>query len=174
MKRFASLVVSAVIAVTVLIGCAMGPRYVWNSAPETRTVSNDIFDAQLSPVCTSSGCVSFVLTIKNKSDKNIELNWNKTLFISGGQTSGGFMFEGVVYKDRNNPKSPDMIFAKGNLVKTIYPNNMVDFSGGKYGTGWYNAPMGSGENGVYLATLVDGKEINEKLTVNISATEIRK
>ena len=84
------------------------------------------------------------------------------------------MFEGVVYKDRNNPKSSDMIFAKGNILKTIYPNNLVSFSGGQYGAGWIHGSMSSGENGVYLSTLVDGKEINEKLTVNISATEMRK
>jgi len=80
------------------------------------------------------------------------------------------MFEGVVFKDRNNPKPPDVIFPNGHLVKSIYPNNLVGFYSGKYAR-WYHSPMDSGMNGAYLSVIVDGKEINEKLTVNLSRTE---
>jgi hypothetical protein len=109
------------------------------------------------------------LTVKNKTNKNLELNWNKTLYIVNGQTSGGFMFEGVVYKDRNNSKSPDVIFPNGTLSKAIWPNNLVYFSSGQYG-GWRHESLPPGENGVYLTVIVDGKEISEKITMNLSRT----
>jgi hypothetical protein len=112
------------------------------------------------------GYESFVLAVVNKSKKNIEINWNKTLYVAYNQTSGGFMFEGVVYRERNNPKQPDVVFAGGNLVKTIWPNALVEYESGKYG-GWRNRKMWEGEHGVYLTLSIDGKEVNERLSVKL-------
>jgi hypothetical protein len=161
-------VVGVVFCLSLLFGCAgMGPRPLWTSAPVQATADNSIFSATIKPICTGYGCEAFVLSIQNKTDKNLELDWNKTLYVSGGQTSGGFMFEGVVYKDRNNPKPPDVIFGKGSLTKSIWPSNLVEFSSGKYG-GWRNEPMPRGENGTYLTIVVDGKDMHERLTVILS------
>jgi hypothetical protein len=151
-------------ALLILAGCA--PRTLWVGEPPTASIDNEYFNANLSPTCKSSGCDSFYLSIHSKTNKNIEVNWNKTLFISRGQTSGGFMFEGVVYKDRNNPKPPDIVFGKSRFAKSIWPNNLVHFSSGRYG-GWENSPMPPGENGIYLSVIVDGKEINERLTMRL-------
>jgi hypothetical protein len=157
--------VGVVFGLSLLFGCVgLTPRAPWTSAPYQATADNSIFNATIKPVCTGYGCPAFVLSIENKTDKNLELDWNKTLYVSGGQTSGGFMFEGVVYKDRNNPKPPDVIFEKGSLTKTIWPNNLVEFSSGRYG-GWRNESMPVGENGIYLTIVVEGKEMHEKLTV---------
>ena len=82
------------------------------------------------------------------------------------------MFEGVVYKDRNSPKSPDIVFGNDTFAKTIWPNNLVEFSSGKYG-GWRNESMPSGENGIYLTVNIDGKEITQKLITNISVTRVQ-
>lgn len=155
------------IAALLLAGCAellgLPPPQQWASQPERVTVQNDTFLATLEPGCLEFGCKAFALTLTNKTDKNLEVDWNKTLFITGGQTSGGFMFEGVVYRDRNNPKPPDIVFAKSTLAKVLWPNNLVDFSSGRYG-GWNHQSMPRGENGVYLTVIVDGKEVHEKLT----------
>ena len=145
-----------------------GPRYIIKAPPVT--TSNAVFEAKLTPVC-SNGCTSFILSIRNLSDKDIELDWNKTLFIANGTTSGGFMFEGVLYRDRNNQKAPDMIFAKGTFTKAIYPNNLVEYRSGQYG-GWDHTSMGTGENGVYLTVKVGNEEIKEKITTNISVSAI--
>jgi len=160
------------IAATILTaGCAT-TRIVVKAEPTVMQASNEYFETTATPRCGSYGCEAFTLQIKNKTDKNLEVNWNKTLYITRGQTSGGFMFEGVVYKDRNNPKSPDIVFGNGTLSKTIWPNNLVEFSSGKYG-GWRNEDMPSGENGIYLTVNVDGKEISQKLVTNISVTRIQ-
>lgn len=80
------------------------------------------------------------------------------------------MFEGVVYKDRNNPKPPDVVFANGTLSKKIWPANLVSFSSGRYGGGWQHSPMEPGQNGVYLSLLIDGKEINERMIMRMDVT----
>ena len=153
-----------VFGLSLLFGCAgLGPRAPWTSVPDKAMADNSIFSATIKPFCTEYGCRAFMLNIENKTDTNLELDWNKTLYVSGRQTSGGFMFEGVVYKDRNNPKPPDVIFGKGSLTKSIWPNNLVHFSS-NYG-GWSNLPMPIGDNGIYLTIIVDGKEMHEKLTV---------
>ena len=177
MKRLAGLIVIAVVAVTVLIGCATGPRhrFIWKSDPEVRSVSNEYFDAKLTPVFVENqGYVGFALEIKNKTEKNIEVNWNKTLFIHQGQTSGGFMFPGSVYAERNNPKLPDVVFPNVFFEKGLMPSNLAYFSRthpiGYDAPGWYHRSMSPGANGVYLTVIVDGKEINETLTVNLSST----
>lgn len=149
--------------VLTFLGCATTIPYVWKSRPAKQEVSNDYFDAKLSPICSSWGCKAFLLSLENKTNKNLEFNWNKTLYIRKGQTSGSFMFEGVVYKDRNNSKPPDIIFANSKLLKTIWPNNLVYFSN----YGWGHESMGAGENGVYLSVIVNGKEVNEQLKLNL-------
>jgi len=150
----------------------------WKSEPDIATVENEQFTVHLKPTCGRygkcgcyGGCESFVLSITNKADKNIEVNWNKTLYISSGQTSGGFMFDGVVYKDRNNQKPPDIVFGNGTLTKTIWPNNLVKYESGQYG-GWKNEEMPIGDNGIYLSLSIDGKEISERLLVNLSFVEV--
>jgi hypothetical protein len=159
-----------VIGLYAIIGSG-GPRYVYRASPYVQTSTNDFFEAKISPLCPS-GCKAFQLTIENKTDKDIELDWNKTLYISNGTTSGGFMFEGVVYIDRNNPKSPDIVFSKSTFSKTIWPNNLVYYSSGKHGR-WRNKDMPTGENGVYLTVKVNGEEIKEKITIDIIREQVQ-
>jgi hypothetical protein len=135
--------------------------------PPLIKVINEYFDTVVMPQCDSNGCDAFTLVITNKTGKNLEVNWNKTLYIMRGQTSGGFMFEGVLYKDRNNQKTPDIVFGNSTFSKKLWPNNLVEYSTGKYG-GWRNESMPSGENGIYLTVNIDGKEISQKLITNIS------
>lgn len=154
-------------------GCAMfQSHYIFKYEPMLQKASNEVYDASIAPITDQWGCKAFQLTVKNKTSKNIEINWNKTLFISQGQSSGGFMFEGIVYLQRNNPKQPDVVFPNASLSKEIMPNNLVEYRNGEYGGagGWENNPMEPGENGIYLSVDVDGKEVGEKMTISISAT----
>jgi len=160
---------TVVFSVLLITSCVSTfPKTYWKIEPRTQRVQNECFKAEIIPWYQSAGnYVGFLLTIENLTTNNIEVNWNKTLFISNGQTSGGFMFEGIVYKDRNNQKSPDVIFQKGKLSKIIWPNNLVHFESGRYG-GWIHETMTTGENGIYLTVFVDAKEINEKIVMLFS------
>ena len=149
-----------------------GPKYTWRSDPFVRNVTNEFFDASIRPECgydyniEESSCKGFMITITNKTDKDLELIWDKTYYMDNGRTSGRFMFEGIVYSERNNPKPPDMIFAKNTFTQTIYPNNLVHFQGGKFAK-WLHDSMSSGEQGVYLTVKVGNNELHEKLVLNL-------
>lgn len=150
-------------------GCATDP--IWKSTPAKTQVENSLFIAELTPVCPGGyyGCNSFEIAIKNKTNSNIELDWNKTLYVANGQTSGGFMLEGTVYAERNNPKQPDIIFSGGSFKKRIWPNQNVRYVSPDQSVdpGWRNDRMGEGEHGIYLSVSIGGKVINEKLTTQI-------
>ena len=81
------------------------------------------------------------------------------------------MFEGNVYKDRNNQKPPDIIFSNASLSKEIFPNNLAGFS---RVLGWMNGPMPAGENGVYLTLSIEGREVAEKLSLTLSEQSIQR
>jgi len=135
--------------------------------PTSSSIDNEYFSATIKASSHYAyGFRAFSLFVKNKSNKDLELNWNKTYYIVHGQTSGGFMFEGIVYIDRNDPKSPDIIFSGGTLSKTIWPNNLVEYT-----SYWRHEHMPSGENGIYLTVIVDGKEINEKIIITLPKNE---
>ena len=159
-----AIILSALILLLVA-GCARNYTWVIKSDPPERIISNDLYSIKLnlSPPDRYS-YKSFELVIVNKTSKDIELIWDKTLYICGGQTSGGFTYEGVIYKDRNMPKQSDVIFANGTFNKTIFPSNFISFRG-QYG--WYSDYMPNGENGVYLTLKINGEEYHEKLLLDI-------
>lgn len=149
-----------------------GPLYTWKIEPFSQRFENEYFSSSLSPSdysLTSDGFRAFNLKIKNKTSEDIEVDWNKTLYIENGQTNGGFMFEGVVYKDRNNPKQPDVIFVGTEFKKIIWPNNLVSF----YGSSWDHNEIPQGQNGAYLTIRVKEKEIKEKIILNMSKVSIQ-
>ena len=161
-----------VVAAIGLAGCAALTPVKWKSTPAAAVAETDAFRATLTPACSEyMGCESFILSIENRSSDNIEVNWNKTLFVLNGQTSGGFMFEGVVYKDRNAPKPPDIVFAGSTMTKSIWPNNLTYFSSGHYG-GWGHETIPQGKTGAYLTLMIDGKERSEQLLVTLVAEKI--
>jgi len=162
MRKMMSLIVLIAIGLG-FSGC--GGTYHSVSIPTKISKENVYFTAKIEPTLASmiAGYSAFNLKIQNNSNKDLEINWNKTYFIQGGQTRGTFMFEGILFIDRNNPKSPDIVFANGNYEKTIYPNNYVKFSQGS----WLHYGTGLGKQGVYLTVNVDGKEIKQKIMIDI-------
>lgn len=156
-------------------GCVMAlePQYSWIIEPHRQSVENEYFSASISPTAFNSlgryvGYEAFDLTIKNNTSEDIELDWNKTIYIWNNQTKGGFMFEGVVYKDRNNPKQPDIIFSGSELRKTIWPNALVSFD-----RGWDHDVIPPGQNGVYLTVKFKDKEVKEKILLDMSIVPVQ-
>jgi len=169
--RFAMIMAVLVTGLLSIIASG-GPKYAWRSDPFDKIVTNEFFEAKIRPECgydyniEASSCKGFLLTIENKTDKDLELIWDKTLYIDNGQTSGGFMYEGIIYKDRNNPKPPDIIFAKNTFTRSIYPNNLIRFQSGRFAK-WLHDSMSSGAQGVYLTVKLGNNEIREKLILNL-------
>lgn len=147
----------------ILAGCATTPRTVYKSVPEVQKAFNEFYEASIMPLFSNTSWgewKGFQLKIINRTNKDLELDWNRTYFISNGMTSGGFMFEGIVYRDRNKPKPPDILFPGSTFSKTIYPNNIVDF----YSSGWWHKGIRV-EVGALLSVKVDGREVREKMLI---------
>lgn len=106
---------------------------------------------------------SFDLTVTNNNDYDVEINWDRTLYIDNGQTQGGFMFAGVNYANRNAPKAPDIIFAGQTFKKRIYPNIKAQY----INHGWVNLHFNPGRYGALLSVWAKGQEKRVRLEVNI-------
>lgn len=158
------------IFVTIISGCASLMTDNWVSNPEKMEGEIAGVDVEIIPVCGGYGCSAFFLNLKNNNNDDVKLDWNNTYYTRGGQTSGTFMFEGVVYSKRNETKSPDVIFSGESLQKAIRPNNLVSYESGEYG-GWTHDPMPEGKNGVYLTLIVDGEEHSKRFTADFEIEE---
>lgn len=144
----------------------------WRIEPLDQGIENDYLSGTISPADYSpavNGFRALNLILRNNTSEDMELDWNKTLFIENGQTNGGFMFEGVVYQDKNNPKQPDIIFPDTEFKKTIWPNNLVSFRGNS----WDHNAMPPGQNGIYLTIRTKKNEIKEKVVLNMSKVPIQ-
>lgn len=170
------IIIAALITLGVIFlsGCTTtAAKYEWKSHQTGEQNGNDIFDATVSlSSCNElwGTCKSFSLVVKNKTNKNIELNWNKTFFINKGQVSGRFMLADTQYTDRGNARVSDVIFPGGVLRKNIWPNTLVYFSnvGGMYG-GWTNLEIPKNrEIGIYLTINIDGVETSRKIIGSFS------
>lgn len=165
MKKIFSIALISII-ILVIQGCGISKSYTYEQ-PIQENKSN--IEVTLTPINPSmiAGYSGFILKVNNNSNDDMEIDWNKTYFIDNGRTNGTFMFEGIVYKDRNNQKASDIVFSKNQFSKAIYPNNYAVFSTtGGYG-GWQNNGFGTGEFGIYLTLKVNDKEIKEKYLVKI-------
>ena len=155
------------IFVLLIQGCSISNSYIYEQiVPESK--GNNI-EVSLTPINPSmiAGYSAFILKVNNNSNDDMEIDWNKTYFIDKGRTNGTFMFEGVVYKDRNNQKSSDIVFSKNQFSKVIYPSNYAVFSTTGGYAGWQNNGFGVGEFGIYLTLKVNDKEIKEKVFVKV-------
>lgn len=160
--KILKMIIVAITLVFIITGCGISNNYSMITIPQAEL--KDI-KVSITPTLKSmiAGYAAFNLTIENNTNNDLEIDWNKTYFIDNGKTSGTFMFEGIVFKDRNQAKSPDIVFANSSFNKTIFPNNFVEFD--QYG--WRHVGTGIGEKGVYL-TIINGNEtIKHKATVKI-------
>jgi hypothetical protein len=143
-------------------GCGPQYKFIQKSQPDPGLISNQFFDIALKPISGYMCFHAFELSIRNKTDSNIELDWNKTLFIVDDQTNGTFMFEGVAYKDRSLPKPPNIIFSKTTFQKTIIPSNLTYFGS----SGWSFHDMKTGKYGIYLTIITNQGIKNEKIILD--------
>jgi len=148
----------------------------WVSSPSVQKGGNQSFEARFEPLKGDKKFfVSFRLSVRNKTDKSLEIDWNKTRYIYKGQPYGGFVFYGIDPATIKDSIPPDLI-APGELFsKEIFPTNLVAFTPireqvlDKKGKGIYPGPVPAGENGISLVILQGEQEIGEKIVLNIRA-----
>jgi hypothetical protein len=163
------------IALVLWVGCTP-TKTLWRSEPEFRKTGNEYFDAKLSAYCEKTGCLGFSLFLENKSDKDIDIDWSRTAYLKNGVESGGFMFEGIILRDKRDYKPLETVVACGLLSKKIVPeilttNKIVPERLTYTGKGPQSS-MGPGEHGIRLVVKADGREISERLVINILKMEV--
>lgn len=177
--RIALKVVMIGFALTMGTGCVKSE--VWVSSPVVQATGNQYYEAQLEPLTNGHKFfVSFRLTVTNKTGKNLEIDWNKTVYIHNGRTRGGFVFKGIKPEDIRDSTIPaDTILGEHTFSKVISPYKLLalaplrDPSVGATESSIYPGILPAGENGIVLVVRLNGKEVVEKITLAIVAQEVR-
>ena len=112
--------------------------------------------------------IGFILHIKNNTEENLEIDWNRTLFLNKGHTDGSFALGAHLCADRNQAKINDTIFANETFKKRIFPSHLQD---GTKGGGCKGRMMGTGKLGVLLTMKYKGEELRKKLFIEVSKEE---
>src|SRR3990172_8338365 len=150
-------------------GCAS--RYTWETETDQfwHEVTNEYFSAAISLIEADGGYQGFRLVMTNKASHEIEIDWNATQFMRNRTAHGGFMFEGIGYEDRNNPKPPDMLSPGATLRKSLYPAGLVKYSGT-----WRHELLPDGANGISLVVKAGQKEIRQERTFKMRSVVVKK
>ena len=168
---------SILFLLVLLIGCAPAKKVKsWTSIPPVQKGENRYVNAWLEPQKRDKKFfVSFRLSIKNKTDKELKIDWNKTRYLHKGKPYGVFAFKGIdpaTIKDQSIPS--DSIAPGDTFSKEIFPANLIAFTPmreevlDKKGKGLYPGPIPAGKNGIYLVVWQGGEEVHTELTVNIA------
>ena len=162
---------------TIATGCA--PTLVSVSTPEIQSVENVYFSAQFEPSSEGKNFFDrFRLKVVNKTQKDLEIDWNKTRYLYNGSDLGVFVFKGI---KPENIKSltipPDIIPAGQSFTKDITPLKLlarepITGKGAKAGK-ITSGPIPTGESGIFLFIRQNGNTIKEKMTVKITEKEVK-
>ncbi len=162
------------IAALIMVGCV--PSIKFNASPKNFKITGRAYDVVVSPIGpyptgTQPYYNGLNLTVRNKTSHDLIIDWDKTLYLNGGQTDGRFMFPGIKYKDCSAPKASDVVFAGRSFSKNIYPCVLVKFERGYSNATWVNGVLREGSHGVYLTLRANDSELKERLTINVVALE---
>jgi len=165
-----------------LIGCAPIQTKSWTSTPVMQTAANQYYEARIEPLKKDHNFFEYLrLTITSKTDENLEIDWNKTRYILNGRNYGGFVFKGIDPEQiKNLTIPPDIVSARQTFSKEISPFKLLAGAPIRYRSvgvnesGFSPGVIPDGENGVYLVVRSNGKEVIEKITLNIISTQTGK
>lgn len=165
------------LTLTIAAGCA--PTLVSISTPKIQSVENAYYTAQFEPLAEGKNYFDgFRLKVINKTDKELEIDWNKTRYIYNGRDIGVFVFKGIQPENiKNSTVPPDIIPAGKSFTKDISPLKLLarepitgtGTKAGKITTG----PIPTGESGIFLFIRQNDNTIKEKIAVKITEQKIQ-
>jgi hypothetical protein len=170
-------ILGMIVFLMIIPGCI--PAKIWTSHPEIQTSGNKYYNVQFEPLKNDNNFFEmFLLTVSNKSDKDLEIDWNQTRYIYNGKLYGGFAFEGIRPEDVKNSTIPSAVIPKGSrFSKEITPLKLMAFvplrdtSVGPDKSGISPGPLPAGGNGIYLVIRQNGQVVRERITLNIVSKE---
>jgi hypothetical protein len=161
----------------ILGGCAS--TMTWVSRPEIQNAGNPVYDVQLEPLTEGNAFFTFFrVTVRNKTDQPIRIDWNRTRYIREGKGFGTFIYRGVKTEDYQNGTIPfDVVGPGETFSRNVAPMKLVTVARLKerVGEGESFSPgiLPDGENGMMLAVNQNGREIPQKISVTISSKPMK-
>jgi hypothetical protein len=150
------------------------------SDPAIQTASNPYYETQFEPL--KQGPRSFVvfrLTVTNKSETQLQIDWNETRYLFNGRPHGLYVFRGIEPEAiRDRTIAPDVISPGDTFTRIVAPQKLLAYaplreqhtlSPGESAIS--GGPIPAGENGILLVVRKNGDEISEKLHVRITDVE---
>ena len=146
---------------------------VYSSNPRVQIISNEYFNAELEPQLKAGqnffATFRFVLT--NKTNKELQIDWQNTYYLINDQRNGRFLWEGVTWDGLKEIRSKPLIpLAPGDTItRVIFPKKLVGRGSAmsKGGVQYTKGALPEGENGILLFVRQNGKVIREKMVVSI-------
>jgi hypothetical protein len=169
MRKNAGLILALLLVF--LTACAPDPTIIWKSTPEIQMTSSDCCEAQLEPVTSGKRSFfdAFRLMVTNRTDKDLEIDWNRTRYVESGIRHGGFVWQGIDPKQvREASVPPDIIPPGKTFSRVIYPHKKIAYAPG-YQKGWelQGGLLPEGENGIDLVVTQNGQVTRHRITVRI-------
>jgi hypothetical protein len=156
-----------------LAGCA-GVE-VYNSKPEVQRMSNEYFSAELEPQLKpgQNFFTAFRFALTNKTNKELQMDWENTFYLLNGRSYGRFLWEGVTWDGLTEIRSkPFITVAPGDTItRVIFPKKLVGRASAmsKGGVQYTQGALPEGENGILLFVRQNGKVVREKMVVSIES-----
>jgi hypothetical protein len=166
-----------VVVLFLVMGCARVTTY--SSKPTMQTGSNEFFEIQLEPQLAEGQIYfdSFHFMFKNKTNKDLIIDWSKTYYIYQGKRYGQFGWKGMTFEELKGIKIQPSVTAPAgsSFTEVIFPLNLIawDIEGRESiprkrpEEAFFPGIIPQGENGIYLFVTQDGKEIRERVTLVI-------
>jgi hypothetical protein len=172
--------IPAVTMILVLLLASCSQKRVWVSTPPNRTLDSPSFAVALEPIQKDAEYFNwFRLTVTNKTDREMEIDWNRTRYLYNGKEAGVFVFAGVGPEAVKNATIPAAVIRGGDdLSRDIAPFSLIAFTplrDQSIDTENQNILPGlipAGENGIFLVIRQKGKVARARVLVDIEHREV--
>lgn len=105
-------------------------RAIWTAQPETFTADNQLFEAKLTPRKGEYPFFTFFhLTLSNKSDAALIVDWNTSQYLFNGKAQGMLVFEGIDPETIRAASIPsDTVVPGAVFTRDIMPLRLIAWS----------------------------------------------
>ena len=165
---------TVVLMAFLMAACVTEKTKSWTSIPPTRQVQNADFSAQLTPLKRDKeNFVSFRLSIDNRTNQPLKIDWNQTRYRCDGKSYGPVVFPGIDPAAIKESIPPAVVPAGGTFSREIFPLKLVAFAPMREqvldgeGRGLYPGPLPQGENTIDLVIYQGEHQIRQPITVDI-------
>ncbi|MDA8140156.1 MAG: hypothetical protein M0036_16030 [Desulfobacteraceae bacterium] len=174
-KAIAPIAIFVVTFFGLFSGCATPPVQTWHSIPQVQTITGPTFEAQLEPVKEKDPFfVGFRLTVHNKTQSPLQVDWNATHYFHNGKDQGILIFEGIDPENIQGKIPPESIAAGETFTRVIFPLRTIAFlprsqrpEQGR--RGFMAGVLPAGESKIVLSLKQNDQQLQTSLSLRLKA-----